>query len=87
MTIQKVVAREWLYLLGFAIAGGCIAPLSLMVLGATLGRGTLSWKEYADFLGGIGGLDPEVWVLFAGPYIAFQLVRSVLWAVRVSRKP
>jgi hypothetical protein len=76
---KKIIAREWLYLLGFVVASLVVLPLPLMLI--------LSPKEEAS--GFYKALFEGVWItwlIVITPYLMFQLVRSVLWALRALRE-
>jgi len=82
--IKKTIAREWLYLLGFVAAGLIVLPLSVMLI---LNPG----KEVKEVSGFYKALFDErewwiAWLIVGAPYLVFQLVRSVRWAMRVSRE-
>jgi hypothetical protein len=77
--IKKIVAREWLYLLGFVVASLVVLPLPLMlILGPQ--KGTSGF--YKALFEGVW----IAWLIVITPYLIFQLVRSVLWALRALRE-
>lgn len=78
--IRKVVAREWLYLLGFVVAGLVVVPFpAMLILNPRLGASGF-YKALFD-----GREWWVAWLIVTAPYLVFQLVRSVLWALRASR--
>lgn len=79
--IRKTVAREWLYLLGFIVGGLVLLPFPVMLI--------LNRRQGAS--GFYKALFDErewlvAWLIVIAPYLAFQLVRSALWALRASRE-
>jgi hypothetical protein len=78
---KNTVAREWLYLLGFIVGSLVLVPFPVMLIlnprqGASgFYRALFDGREWF-----------VAWLIVIAPYLAFQLVRSVLWAVRTSRK-
>jgi hypothetical protein len=79
--IMKTIAREWLYLLGFVAAGLIVLPLPVVLI-FTPGH------EVSEFYKAL--FDRRewwiAWLIVGAPYIIFQLVRSVRWAMRASRE-
>jgi hypothetical protein len=85
---KKRLAREWLTLVGCLLIG-FLLPLLLRVLvgifvyiPSTIGEDCGAFLE-ALFTPGDRGL----WLVVFGPYITCQLVRSIVWAVKVLRAP
>lgn len=85
---QKAVAREWLLFVG--LVGGAIVFLPLLaVLFFSPGDSTAG-----DVLELYGALLPELlgpewwiaWLFALVPYALVQLIRSVMWAVRIGWK-
>ena len=79
--IRKIVAREWLYLLGFVVASLVVVPFPVMLLLNPRLGATGFYKALFD-----SGEWLVAWLIILVPYLAFQLVRSVLWALRTSRE-
>ena len=76
---KKIVAQEWLYLLGFVVASLVVLPLPLMLI--------LSPQEGASgFYKALFEGEWIAWLIVITPYLMFQLVRSVLWALRALRE-
>ena len=79
--IKKIVAREWLYFLGFVVAGLVVLPLPVMlILNPQEGVSAFYKALFEESQWQIA------WLIVIAPYLVFQLVRSVLWALRVSRE-
>jgi len=79
--IKNIVAREWLYFLGFVVAGLVVLPLPVMLILNPQQGVSAFYKALIE--------EREwqiAWLIVIAPYLVFQLVRSVLWALRVSRE-
>lgn len=74
---KKIVAREWLYFLLFLCIGIVIVPilLHLIFTGSVKGLGSF-------YLALIGQETDSLfaWIITIGPYVLFQLIRSIVWA-------
>ena len=81
MPNEKQVAREWLYFVGAFAFGVAIWPaLFLLLADNNTNRLPLFYE------GLLGGTDAVLCWLFAlAPYVAVQLCRSVMWAVKKAR--
>ena len=79
--IKKIVAREWLYFLGFVVAGLVVLPLPVMLILEPQHGVSVFYKALFE-----GGKEWIAWLIVIAPYLIFQLVRSVLWALRASRE-
>jgi uncharacterized membrane protein len=85
LRIQRIVAREWLFLLAGFLLGMIVVPVAVGVFHG--------WAAdaYAEFYGKFFRAlfdDDEWWVavLFAlVPYFVFQLGRSIRWAIATVR--
>ena len=77
--IKKIVAREWLYFLGFVVAGFVVLPLPVVLIVSPQERVSEFYKALFE---GVW----IIWLIVIAPYLVFQLVRSVLWALRASRE-
>ena len=77
---KKRVAKEWLYFLGAFYVGLLVLPL-----GEVFFRADYTLSVYSVLV------DKQValigWLIVLGPYILFQLVRSVIWAWKIARNP
>lgn len=82
---KKRIAKEWLYFLGFFFFGLLVVPLLLFVF--LVSSMKLS-KVYSDFFSELGGGHDAliVWLFVLGPYLLFQLARSIIWAWKTARK-
>ena len=79
--IKKIVAREWLYFLGFVVASLVVLPLPVMLI--------LNPQQGASgfYMALFEGREWRIaWLIVIAPYLVFQLVRSVLWALRALRE-
>jgi hypothetical protein len=78
---KKVVAREWLYFIGGMFIGFLCMPILLMVIYPNFSP-LVFWVTLLSFGRGawLGWLD----VLL--PYGAFQVIRSILWALKMMRE-
>jgi hypothetical protein len=92
MVSRKRIAREWLYfVLGIAAGVLLVTLVGVMTEKALIDhkivRGLSSvWSGETTILGEFFGpstLTP--WLILFFPYLVFQLVRSIIWAVRVLR--
>jgi hypothetical protein len=79
ITWQRRIALEWLYLLGTIAIGLTAFPATVMLLGTHELRFRLFYKAI------LKGDDYARWVMLA-PYIQFQLIRSILWALRALKR-
>ncbi len=83
--LKRIIAREWLYLLGWLFVG--ILPLPLVVMLVSLlffphvgSKATLA-QLYDELMNGVIG----DWLFVLAPYLLFQFVRSIIWAIRSVR--
>ena len=75
---KKRVAKEWLYFLGALLVG--LVVLSLVPF-FTKGNYTFS-----VFLALVDKQEALLaWLIALGPYVLFQLLRSVIWAWKTAR--
>ena len=78
---KKTVAREWLYFLGFMALGLLVLPTPVMLI---LNPSQAPLGFYKALVDG-----EEWWVAWAialSPYLVFQFVRSIRWAVRTTQE-
>lgn len=88
MISKRQIAMEWLYLLGGMIFGFVVAPLAVFLVFSLLMNDTATFAEYYPrfFAALVNGPDRLfAWVVVLGPYVLFQLIRSVLWAWKTAR--
>jgi hypothetical protein len=92
-TTKRRIAREWLYLLACILFGLTVMPfllfLILIVFFFPDQHGTLA-EFFRGFCSALAGKEKEAfvaWLIAAGPYVLFQLVRSVIWAWKTIRNP
>src|SRR3989442_1060751 len=79
---KNTLAREWLYFLGWIAAPTVGLPLVLKALDPDANV----WEFYSVFWTGLfKRLEWTAWALLFGPYLVFQLIRSIRWAIRVLR--
>ena len=77
---KRVIAREWLLFVGLGLILGLLWPMAFYsALGESPGEFYEALIDEDDALG--------AWGLALTPYALMQLVRSVVWAVRLLRKP
>jgi len=75
---RRVVAREWLILLGGLCVGVTVWPIAFS---AVSGRQLQLFYEAL-----VGGREwVSVWLFATVPYVVLQLGRSVAWAIRTGR--
>jgi len=79
----KIVAREWLYLLASLFVGWVILPL---VIVSVMFEPDKIWFQYKDYLKGLFRGDSGAWFIALVPYVALQLVRSIIWAVKALKR-
>jgi hypothetical protein len=72
--IKKIIAREWLYFLGFVVAALVVLPLPLMLIFDPQQGGFGFYKFYKALFEGVW----IAWLYVIAPCLVFQLVRSVL---------
>ncbi len=94
---KKRLAKEWLTLVICLVIGVLVPPLLALLVASAVGMpADVSWRdgivEYLDLLAGLfpGSRAPldERFFTFAivlGPYVIYQLVRSIIWAVKALR--
>jgi hypothetical protein len=88
---SKCFAREWLYLLAGALFGLLAMP-SLVFVGLKLfypaTAGTFS-QLYPEFFSALAQkqVAPILWLIVVGPYLFFQLIRTVIRAWKTIRSP
>ena len=79
-SLQRRIAPEWLYLLAAAVMGLIVLPATVMLLGRGHAlRFGLFYEAIAK------GTDYARWVALT-PYILFQFVRSIVWALRALKR-
>lgn len=80
MLNKRVAAKEWLYLLTCLFIGLFIIPLILLVINDKIGNIGEFYKELIKTKW--KDIPFVAWLTFVGPYLVFQLVRSILWAIK-----
>jgi hypothetical protein len=78
---KQRVAKEWLYFLGCFFFGFTVPSLPFLFFGEEI-KGTSSF--YSALF--VGKEKLIAWVFVLTPYLLFQLVRSVIWAVKAARE-
>ena len=77
---KRVIAREWLLFVGLGLVLGLLWPMALFsALGGSPGEFFEALFDDDEAL--------AAWGVALAPYALVQLVRSVVWAVRLLRKP
>jgi len=92
---KKRVAKEWLYFLGCFLFGLLLPPFLFAVnfeffkFGSFVGTcKTFSKKLLEDCSMLVDKREALIaWLFVLGPYLLFQLVRSVIWAWKTTRNP
>jgi len=80
-TMKKIIAREWLYFLGCVLFGITVFPAaSLLLTGNKIRR----MGRFYELL--IGFNDTVPWLFALSPYLLFQLVRSIIWAMKTAKQ-
>ena len=81
---KKRLAKEWLNFLGLLFIGGVGLPVLLAAIFAERAR---FWHQLG--LNYAALVDKRefwtAWLLALGPYLLFQLARSVVWAWKTAR--
>lgn len=84
---KKRIAKEWLYFVGgflFGFLGFFVVPFIIhIIFGVKLGEfyRDFFWSFFFQREYGRGDILAS-WLVVWGPYILFQLVRSIVWAWR-----
>jgi hypothetical protein len=75
---RKVIAREWLLFIGLLALGLILIPPVLEVL-------LPGQRRVSDFYAGLFSRQEWgiTWLIVLGPHLVVQLLRSVVWAIRV----
>jgi hypothetical protein len=81
---KKRIAREWLYFLGGMVFGFIVLPVFLSIVFHLFSLNFGLSSFYFALVEDRPAL-PLAWLLVLGPYLLFQLVRSVIWAYKSSR--
>jgi hypothetical protein len=78
---KKRIAKEWLYFLGCFAFGFFVLPLLLFIIVAPM-KGLKFGKFYSEFYDPFSGGEGFwfFWLFVLGPYLLFQLIRSIVWA-------
>lgn len=72
--IKKIIAREWLILIGSLLLGIICFPINCWIIGLIINPDD-------------GFSIPDNYIiLFLIPYFLIQFVRSVIWAIKVLKK-
>ena len=81
---KKVVAREWLYFLFWFLLGLAILPGALATVFAPPDEVFKNLFGYRGFYPGLleGRGCWFRWLIVLTPYILFQVVRSMIWAIK-----
>ena len=80
--MEKIIAREWLIFLGCLIAGFVIVAPTIALF---------SSETYAQFWRALSMQEERlyfwraIFILFS-PYLAIQLVRSIIWAISARKE-
>lgn len=77
---KKLIAREWLYFLLFFSIGLIIIPVLLRLI--------FSEMKLEEFYGCLIGEEDcsGVWLFVIAPYLIFQFIRSIIWAIKQLKK-
>ena len=85
--MRKIIAREWLYLLSFCLFGFIVFPAIFTLFLIIAGINNLGfWTEYKSFFEAIGDGEFPPYLFASGPYLVFQFIRSVKWAIKMQRR-
>lgn len=94
--VKKIIAHEWLVFLVWFAVGLLVLPTVLItVINGIAGHGV----NLSDRLFGQSGFYPSLlgtsslggayrmlaWVIVLGPYLLFQVARSITWSIRTIR--
>ena len=77
---KRQIAREWLIFVGACAFGGTLLPAAIML---AVGKELRLGDFYAALVSNSSGDQGVALAVFFGPYIAIQLVRSVIWAYKI----
>jgi len=84
MTNKNRLAREWLYLVSGAIIGLLLLPVFLFLACNLVGMETDTLGKFlSGFFESLTHHNRDsalTWIIATGPYLLFQLIRSVIWA-------
>ncbi|MBI5573433.1 MAG: hypothetical protein HY919_02610 [Elusimicrobia bacterium] len=73
--IKKIIAKEWLLLLGSILFGITCIFILCIALGTT-----------EELIEAFCKLEIEAYFFVLSPYFLLQFVRSVIWAIKVLKK-
>lgn len=76
----RIVAREWLYFLAGMSVGLLFVPLAVFLIS---GERESVPTFYSGFFEALLGFRGVAWLVTLSPYLLFQLMRSVIWAIRM----
>jgi hypothetical protein len=76
--LKRILAREWLYFVSAIIIGFVLIPFLLSALFGPPGLGGFYEELVSDHSWGL-------WLFGLAPYLLFQLVRSIMWAIKTVR--
>ena len=86
-SVKKIISREWLYLLSFAFLGFIVIPALFLPLMLVAGENFDTFRKWwEDFYGELGEGNMGAYLFGLGPYIIFQFIRSIKWAIKTSRE-
>ena len=85
--IKKRLAKEWLYFLGCFLFGLLIVPLLLLIIARLfIDHDNSNLSDFYSLLVAKGDWL-TAWLLVIGPYVIFQIIRSVIWAYKTVQTP
>ena len=85
--MKMIIAREWLYLLGGLLFGLIAAPVFTALLGVITAQGTEFTTNLMQLYKYLFRFEQTTgWIFVMTPYLLFQLVRSILWATKASKR-
>jgi hypothetical protein len=74
--LKKIIAKEWLTLMGFLLIGFTALPALIMAFGGQIKMGLFYSALFS-------GSDRAIsWLVALSPYILYQFLRSLIWAIR-----
>ena len=84
---KKRFAKEWLYFLGWFLFGLLVLPSLLSVVFGFFTHQAISESISKFYPALVKKQEASLiaWLVVIGPYLVFQLVRSVVWAWKTAR--
>lgn len=84
---QKLIAREWLTFVVALVVGLTVAPVIVIIVMIAIQENVQLPKLGGFYEALFSRREWHIaWLVALSPYLIFQLVRSIRWAIRTTRE-